>query len=121
MRNTIFKLPENINIVFLSPIRYLTCLNFNSIKNISDLIEVKNIKNMLSIDDYKNILIKYNKDDLSYMISDSEQKQLNDKLEKEYKFPIYASEPVSWKLMIPEKINVPKVYSNDEYYMMINK
>jgi len=33
MINTIFKLPENINIVFLSPIRYLTCLAFGVVKD----------------------------------------------------------------------------------------
>ena len=36
--NTIFKLPDNINIIFISPLRYSTCINTNYTKEIYNII-----------------------------------------------------------------------------------
>lgn len=84
---------------------------FNDKKeDILTIDEIINIKDMLTFDDYK----KLNKSAKDSIKDPDEFIESNET----YKFPIFASDPQSWKELIPDKIRVPKVYTNEKYYEM---
>ena len=64
---SIFQLPDNINIIFISPIRYMTCLKFNNIKMKNKIISsldnyLQNahcIKNLTSLSIFSESVIYY--------------------------------------------------------------
>ncbi len=85
---------------------YIELFDFSINKTALIDTEITNIKDMLKLDDYRII----------YELKGQEVIEDKKVIKESYKFPLFSSEPVSWKLMIPKNIEPLIVYTNQEYY-----